>query len=276
MNRKSVLSFVCATFVSALSAQTPPAQKPEVEIPHAQSACDCHDLDAANARIARMESELKDWPELARYREANTKIVAPAKNESRVVFMGDSITDGWVRPQYGGFFPGKPYIDRGISGQTTPQMLIRFRPDVLDLMPKAVVILAGTNDIAGNTGPMTLEDIEANLASMSELARARKIKVVLASVLPVYDGGHNGAGKEVVMTDRRPPEKILALNAWVKKYCAENKFVYLDYFSAMVDDRGFLKRELSEDGLHPNKAGYEVMGPLAEKAIASALGRKAH
>lgn len=272
---KSFGLFFSAIFAATLSAQTPPAQKPEVEVPAAQSACDCHDLESANARISRMENTLKDWPELARYREANTKTAPPVKNEKRVVFLGDSITDAWVRPQFGGFFPGKPYIDRGISGQTTPQMLIRFRPDVVERKPKVVVILAGTNDIAGNTGPMSLEEIEANLASMSELARAHKIKIVLASVLPVYDGGHNGQGKEIVMTDRRPPEKILALNAWIKQYCAENKLVYLDYFSAMVDDKGFLKRELSEDGLHPNKAGYEVMAPLAESAIASALAGKA-
>ena len=268
--RGALFSICFSVFATYLAAQTPP-QKPEVETPSPQTACDCHDLETAQARISKMDSALKDWPELARYREANTRIIPPAKNERRVVFMGDSITDAWVRPQFGGFFPGKPYIDRGISGQTTPQMLIRFRPDVIDLKPKAVVILAGTNDIAGNTGPMSLEEIEANFVSMSELARAHGIKVVLASILPVYDGGHNSAGKEVTMTDRRPPEKILALNAWIKKYSAENKLVYLDYFSAMVDDKGFLKRELSEDGLHPNKAGYAVMAPLAEKAIQSAL-----
>jgi lysophospholipase L1-like esterase len=258
-------------FTANLYAQTPP-----VETPSPQTACDCHDLDAAQARITRMDATLKDWPNLARYREANTKIETPSKKESRVVFMGDSITDMWVQTQFGGFFPGKPYIDRGISGQTTPQMLIRFRPDVIELKPKVVVVLAGTNDIAGNTGPMSIEEIEANLASMAELARAHKIKVVLASILPVYDGGHNQAGKEIVMTDRRPPEKILALNAWIKKYATENKLVYLDYFSAMVDEKGFLKRDLSEDGLHPNKAGYEVMTPPAEKAIGSALTGKTH
>jgi lysophospholipase L1-like esterase len=262
---------ICFSFFSInLAAQAPPPQKPEIEVPSSQTACDCHDLEAAQARIAKMDSTLKDWPNFARYREANAKIVHPAKGEKRAVFMGDSITDAWVLPQFGGFFPGKPYIDRGISGQTTPQMLVRFRPDVIALQPKVVVILAGTNDIAGNTGPMSLEEIEANLASMSELARAHKIKVVLASVLPVYDGGHNREGKEVVMTDRRPPERILALNEWIKKYSAEHKIVYLDYFSAMVDDHGFLKKDLSEDGLHPNKAGYAVMAPLAEKVIQSA------
>lgn len=276
MNRKFVLLVVlCVSLVgTSLSAQTPPAQKPELEIPHAQTACDCHDLESANARISRMETTLKDWPNLARYRESNSKVTPSAKNESRVVFMGDSITDMWVLPQFGAFFPGKPYFDRGISGQTTPQMLIRFRPDVIALKPKVVVVLAGTNDIAGNTGPMSVEEIAANLASMAELARAHKIKVVLASVLPVYDGGHNHEGKEVVMTDRRPPEKIIALNEWIKKYCAETRLVYLDYFSAMVDGKGFLKRELSDDGLHPNKAGYDVMASLAEKAIVSALAGK--
>jgi|SRR5215470_15104424 len=272
MNRKFSLLFVLsALFAGTLSAQTPPAQKPEVEIPSPQTACDCHDLEAAQVRISKMDATLKDWQNLSRYREANTKITLPAKNENRVVFMGDSITDAWVQPQFGGFFLGKPYIDRGISGQTTPQMLIRFRPDVIALQPKVVVILAGTNDIAGNTGSMTLEEIEANLTSMAELARAHKIKAVIASILPVYDGGHNRDGKEVVMTDRRPSEKILALNVWIKKYSGENKLVYLDYFSAMVDDKGFLKRDLSEDGLHPNKKGYEVMAPLAEAAIAAAL-----
>jgi lysophospholipase L1-like esterase len=262
---------ICFSFFSTnLAAQTPPPQKPEIEVPSSQTACDCHDLEATQARMAKMDSTLKDWPNLARYREANAKIVPPAKSEKRVVFLGDSITDAWVLPQFGGFFPGKPYVDRGISGQTTPQMLIRFRPDVIALQPKVVVILAGTNDIAGNTGPMSLEEIEANLASMSELARPHKIKIVLASVLPVYDGGHNREGREVVMTDRRPPEKILALNEWIKRYSAEHKIVYLDYFSAMVDDHGFLKRDLSEDGLHPNKAGYAVMAPLAEKAIQAA------
>jgi lysophospholipase L1-like esterase len=177
--------------------------------------------------------------------------------------MGDSITDGWGR-RYGKFFPGKQYLNRGISGQTTPQMLIRFRPDVIAHKPEAVVILAGTNDIAGNTGPMSLEDIQGNLQSMAELAKANGIRVVLASVLPVSDYLRPQTG-------RRPPEKINALNAWIKDYAAKNGHVYLDYYSAMLDDKGVLKQELTYDGLHPNEAGYEVMGPLAEKAIARAL-----
>src|ERR687886_422144 len=204
---------------------------------------------------------------------ANAKVAPPAKGEQRVVFMGDSITDGWDDPRYGGFFPGKPYLDRGISGQTTPQMLIRFRPDVIALGPKAVVILAGTNDIAGNTGPMTLGAIEDNLASMAELAHANGVRVVLASLLPVSDYEKRD-GKPIIQTTRRPPEQIRALNEWMKRYAAANGATYLDYYSAMVDDKGFLRDELSEDGLHPNAKGYEVMAPLAERAIASALKKK--
>jgi lysophospholipase L1-like esterase len=197
-------------------------------------------------------------------------VTPPAKNEERVVFMGDSITDGWDAPNSGGFFPGKPYINRGISGQTTPQMLIRFRPEVIAFKPKVVVILAGTNDIAGNTGPATLESIEDNLTSMAELARANGIRVVLASLLPVSDYEMRD-GRQIVQTTRRPPEKIKALNAWMKDYAAKNHHVYLDYYSAMVDDKGFLKDELSNDGLHPNPQGYVVMNPLAEAAIHDAL-----
>ncbi|HEY3836658.1 MAG TPA: SGNH/GDSL hydrolase family protein [Bryobacteraceae bacterium] len=209
------------------------------------------------------QKRLQDWPALGRYRADNAKVGAPAAGETRVVFMGDSITDGWGRGR-GKFFPGKPYVNRGISGQTTPQMLIRFRPDVIALQPKVVVILAGTNDIAGNTGPSTLEMIEDNLTSMAELARANGIKVVMSSVMPVCD-------YIKPQTERRPPEKIVALNAWMKSYAEKNGFVYLDYYTPMLDDKGMLQKELTFDGLHPNDAGYEVMGPLAEKAIERAL-----
>jgi lysophospholipase L1-like esterase len=238
------------------------------------ASADCADLPVLTERLTRADKILHDWPNLARYGEANAALVAPAKFELRVVFMGDSITDAWVSPEYGGFFPGKQYVDRGISGQTTPQMLIRFRPDVIALQPKAVVILAGTNDIAGNTGPMTLGQIEANLASMAELAKANKIRVVLASVLPVSNYGHDRQGNPQDMRTNRPPEKILELNAWIRKYAAANGHTYLDYFSAMVDEQGMLQRDLSEDGLHPNAKGYAVMSPLAEHAIRVALKKK--
>ena len=238
------------------------------------TSADCADLPVLTERLTRADKILHDWPNLARYEEANATLAAPAKFELRVVFMGDSITDAWVSPEYGGFFPGKQYVDRGISGQTTPQMLIRFRPDVIALQPKAVVILAGTNDIAGNTGPMTLGQIEANLASMAELAKANKIRVVLASVLPVSNYGHDRQGNPQDIRINRPPEKILELNAWMKKYSGANGHTYLDYFSAMVDEQGMLQRDLSEDGLHPNAKGYAVMAPLAEQAIRVALKKK--
>src|SRR6185436_8660328 len=234
------------------------------------SADPCADT---KTKLTQAETRLKDWPQLGRYRDANGKVTEPAKSEARVVFMGDSITDSWQNPKFGGFFPGKPYIDRGISGQTTPQMLIRFRPDVIALRPRVVVILAGTNDLAGNTGPMTLETIQDNLRSMADLARANSIKVVFASILPVSDYDMRD-GKPIIRTTQRPPDKIKALNEWMKTYAVNNKLIYLDYYSAMIDDKGWLRDELSEDGLHPNAKGYEIMAPLAEAAIARALKGK--
>ena len=227
------------------------------------SACAQSADDKLRTELERSQKILKDWANLSRYRADNASVSAPAAGETRVVFMGDSITDSWGR-KYGKFFPGKAYVNRGISGQTTPQMLIRFRPDVLALKPKAVVILAGTNDISGNTGPMTLEEIEGNLTSMAELAKAHGIKVVLSSVMPVTDAIRP-------QTERRPPEKIRALNTWIKDYAAKTGAVYLDYYSAMVDDKGMLKTELTYDGLHPNDAGYDLIQPLAQKAIDRAL-----
>ncbi|HZE73208.1 MAG TPA: SGNH/GDSL hydrolase family protein [Pyrinomonadaceae bacterium] len=228
--------------------------------------------DDVRAQLERDEARLKDWPALARYHDDNSRQPPRAKNEKRVVFMGDSITDSWDNPNNGGFFPGKPYINRGISGQTTPQMLIRFRRDVIDLEPRVVVILAGTNDLAGNTGPTTLEAIEDNLSSMVELARLQNIRVVLSSLLPVSDYELRD-GKPIIQTVRRPPEKIKELNQWMKEYAVRNHLTYLDYYSAMVDDKGFFKDELSNDGLHPNVRGYEVMNSLVEAAITTALKR---
>jgi lysophospholipase L1-like esterase len=238
----------------------------------AQPAAD--DCAETKTQLTRAQTRLNDWPALGRYREANTKLSPPVGNEARVVFMGDSITDSWDDPKYGGFFPGKPYVDRGISGQTTPQMLVRFRADVIALHPKVVLILAGTNDLAGNTGPMTLEAIEDNLISMVDLAKANHIHVVLSSVLPVSDYEKSREGKPIIRTTQRPPEKIKALNDWMRSYVAANKLTYLDYYSAMIDDKGFLKEEISEDGLHPNAKGYTIMAPLAAAAIAKALKSK--
>ena len=207
-------------------------------------------------------AEAQDWANLNRFREDNAKLSVPRTCDDRVVFMGNSITQGWIDmvPE---FFAGGHYINRGIGGQTTPQMLIRFRQDVIHLRPKVVVILAGINDIAGNTGPSTLEMIEDNLHSMTELAQANGIQVVLCSVLPAYDFPWR-PGQE-------PAEKVVELNRRIQAYASTKGAVYCDFFSAMVDERNGLPEELSGDGVHPNKAGYAIMAPLVEKAIARAL-----
>lgn len=215
------------------------------------------DLTKLKTELDRDKKTLQDWPNLARYSTDNAKL---AFGRDRIVFMGDSITDGWIKKSPKFFADNPGYIDRGIGGQTTPQMLIRFRPDVIALHPDVVVILAGTNDIAGNTGPMTLEMIEDNFRSMVELAKANHIAVVLSSVMPVCDYIQP-------QTERRPPEKIVALNKWIKEYAAKNGVAYLDYYSAMLDDQNMLKKELTYDGLHPNEAGYAIMEPLAKTAI---------
>lgn len=210
-------------------------------------------------------SYAQDWPDLNRFKDENAKLGLPLPDENRVVFMGNSITIGWGRicPD---FFSGRPYINRGISGQTTPQMLVRFRADVIDLKPAVVVILAGTNDIAGNTGPSTIKMIEDNIVSMAELAKANGIEVVLSSVLPVFDYPWK-PGLE-------PVEKIAALNKFLKNYAEKNGAIYLDYFSSLADERKGMKEEYASDGVHPNEAGYKVMAPLAEEAIAKALNQK--
>jgi len=212
-----------------------------------------------------LEVNAQDWPNLERFSKENATLGLPGEGENRVVFMGNSITQGWIEKR-ADFFKNNPFVNRGISGQTTPQMLIRFRQDVIALQPKVVVILAGTNDIAGNTGPSTLEMIEDNLASMAELAQANGIRVVLSSVLPVYDYPWK-KGLE-------PAEKIVTLNLWIKAYCEKKGFIYLDYFTPMADERHGMKAELTYDGVHANVAGYKIMEPLVEAAIQKALESK--
>lgn len=210
-------------------------------------------------------SQAQDWANLKRYQEENAKLATPAAGDNRVVFMGNSITEGWKNssPE---FFSSNPYICRGISGQTTPQMLIRFHQDVVALKPKVVVLLCGINDIAGNTGPSTLEMIQDNIAAMTEIAKANKIRVVLSSVLPAFAFPWK-PGIE-------PADKVIALNKWIKKYADENKYTYVDYFNAMKDERNGLPKNLAEDGIHPTKAGYAIMEPLVQAAITKALMQK--
>ncbi|MGA9381316.1 MAG: SGNH/GDSL hydrolase family protein [Phormidium sp.] len=213
-------------------------------------------------KLDKLNHRLTDWAELRFYQQANAILPPPTTNENRIVFFGDSITEFWDLASY---FPDKPYINRGISGQTTPQMLIRFRPDVIALKPKVVLILAGANDIAGNTGLMTLAMIEDNYASMAEIAQVNQIQVIFASILPIHDYS------SVERSHIHLPTKIRALNDWLQRYCLEHNHIYLDYYSQMLDRQGMLRADLADDGLHPNAKGYEVMAPLAETAIAQAL-----
>jgi lysophospholipase L1-like esterase len=267
--RMTAASVFAVLILGAVSAQQP--APPAGAAPAASASLPSGpEIAAALTRLMNNDARLRDWANLTRYREANRSLGAPKPGETRVVFMGDSITDAWPQPRYGDFFSvNTSYVGRGISGQTTPQMLIRFRPDVIDLKPKVVVILAGTNDIAGNTGLMTNEEIQGNLASMAQLAKANGIGVVLSSIQPVsaYHTNPNAAPQ----TQTRPMDRIRAINAWMKQYAADEKHVYLDYFSAMTDAKGLLREELSADDLHPNAQGYAIMGPLARAAIEQAL-----
>jgi acyl-CoA thioesterase I len=255
-----IFTLACSVIAGAqaTSAAAPQSQPLTVTIPSTGFA----GLD--HYRASRINVYMNDFGELARYRTANAGLGAPAAGENRVVFFGDSITDIW---QLGESFPGKPYVNRGIGGQTTSQMLVRFRQDVINLQPKVVVILAGTNDIAGNGGPISNEDIEANYSDFAELAKTHNIRVIFSSVLPV----HNYTERSKDFFAQRPMDRILALNKWLKDYCDTSHLIYLDYFTAVVDDKGMLKRDLADDGLHPNKAGFAVMAPMAEKAIEKAL-----
>lgn len=226
-----------------------------------------------------LADQLQDWNQLGRYHAANENLKKQPTETNRVVFMGDSITDLWKLEQS---FPSKPYVNRGIGGQTTPQMLVRMYPDVIDLKPAAVLILAGTNDIARNTGPETTTMVEENLMAMTDLAQKHGIKVILCSLTPISDyvdappsGGNppspGAPTPKLIQSAGRPPAQILELNAWIKKYAASVGAVYADYFSAVVDGNGMLKDGLSGDGLHPNKQGYALMAPVAQAAIEKAL-----
>jgi lysophospholipase L1-like esterase len=234
-----------------------------------------------------LADQLLDWNQLGRYHAANLELRSRPAEPGRVVFMGDSITDGWRLAEY---FPTKPYVNRGISGQTTPQMLVRMYPDVINLKPAVMVVLAGTNDVARNTGPETAEMIEQNLMAMTELAQHHGIKVVLCSVTPVSDypflsqqsaqgaagaaspaGGRGPAPIRARQTEQRPPADILKLNTWMKAYAAQVNAVYADYFTALVDEKGWLKAAVSGDGLHPNAEGYKLMVPVVDAAIQKAF-----
>jgi len=256
----------CAFAVMAIVAKAPAqAAAPDSSAPQpraqaAQPKAPPAGVDAW--KKAHDEQLLTDFPWLAKFKQEDAQLPPPAPGEDRVVFMGDSITEGWHLETS---FPGKPYINRGISGQTSPQMVLRFRQDVIDLKPKVVVILAGTNDVAGNTGPMTLGETEDNLASMADLATINHVRVVLCSVTPAFDFPW--------APGLQPAPKIDELNQWIKNYAAEKGYVYVDYHSALKDTRDGLPATLSHDGVHPNPAGYAVMAPLAEAGIEKALAQ---
>jgi lysophospholipase L1-like esterase len=269
--------FLVSTGALAIAAGAQGQLADEFNPPHANCCL------INNAR--GLADQLQDWNQLGRYHQANEELKKQPAESKRVVFMGDSITDFWRLDQY---FPGKPYVNRGVGGQTTPQMLVRMYPDVIDLKPAAMIVLAGTNDIARNTGPMTAELIEENIMAMTELAQHHGIKVILCSVLPVSDypflppqsaggappaaaGPGRGAFPRVRMTDGHPGADILKLNSWMRDYAARVNATYVDYFNPLVDQKGWLKDDVSDDGLHPNADGYKIMAPIAAAAIEKAL-----
>ena len=262
--KPSLFASICGICVWLLFAPTPlwPLCGRPVQ---AQTSDPTKTISELEKELAAHVRLLSDWGGLTRYGSENAELGPPGPGVDRVVFLGDEITEMWG----GGkarFFPGKPYLNRGISHQTTPQMLVRFRQDVISLKPKVVVIQAGSSDLAGYAGPATEGTISENFMSMTELAKAHGIQVVLASVTPVCDCFKN-------LTERRPPGKIMGLNGWLKGYAIRSGSVYLDYYSALADGRA-MKKDLTVDGLIPNDAGYERMAPLAEQAIALALGKK--
>jgi lysophospholipase L1-like esterase len=268
MRAKATVLFAALAFVSLSAQQVSP-------VAPLQTVPSCPELATALTSLARNDARQRDWPGLARYREQNRLLSPAGPGQSRVVFMGDSITDGWRLEEA---FPGKPFVNRGISGQTTAQMLVRMYPDVIALEPAAVIVLAGTNDVARNNGPQTLEMIQQNIRAMTELARGHDIKVILSAVMPISDttiavGRGGRANGPRIQSIQRPPADILRLNDWLESYAAEMGAVYADYYTAVVDEQGFFRAGLTNDGLHPNADGYALMNPVATAAIEQALGR---
>lgn len=265
MIRRLVVAGVCVL----LGVSTAGAQLAEdYTLPRPANCC------LLNTAVSLAE-QLQDWNQLGRYHAANQEVMGQPAESGRVVFMGDSITDGWRLAES---FPGQPYVNRGISGQTTAQMLVRMYPDVIALQPAAMIVLAGTNDIARNNGPQTLEMIQQNIMAMTELAQGHGIKVILSGLLPISDRTMTPAGRGGGSTRRpriqsiaRPPADILRFNAWLKAYAAEKDAVYADYYTATVDGQGFLREGTTNDGLHPNAEGYALMVPVAAAAIEEAL-----
>jgi lysophospholipase L1-like esterase len=286
--RRSLFAFVFALISMSVAAQA--QLQDEFNAPRG-NCCLPGTANSLATSAKNLSDQLQDWNQLGVFHAANEEMKKQPADPKRVVFMGDSITIGWRLTDY---FPGKPYVNRGISGQTTPQMLARMYPDVIDLKPAAMVVLAATNDIAHNTGPETFEMVEENIMAMTELAQHHNIKVLLCSVTPISDypalaaqaqqaanpqaqagrggaGGGRGGFARPRQTDQRPPADILKLNAWMKDYAAKVGAVYVDYFSAMVDDKGWLKDGISADGLHPTADGYRIMTPIVEAAIEKAV-----
>ena len=248
-----------------------PAQGQLVEQYNPPQANSCLVLTARS-----LADQMLDWNQLGRYYTENQKLKSSPPEPNRVVFMGDSITDFWKLSEY---FSGKPYVNRGISGQTTSQMLVRLFSDVIDLKPAAMVLLAGINDIAQNTGPQTAEMVEQNIQAMTELAQLHGIKVVLCSIMPVSDypylkqqkGLIDSKTKTIKWTESHPAGDIIKLNVWIKDYAAKVNAIYVNYFDAFVDEKGLLKETLSDDGLHPNAEGYKIMNQIVEVAIRKTL-----
>ena len=265
--KKICITLLMLTLQPVLQGVNPALVHKSTGLPSDWESFTKEDLHKIIPVLKNVQVRMDDWPQLEYYRKDNERrMQVPVKNS--IVFLGDSIFELWGDPKFGGFFPGKPYINRGICAQTTPQMVLRLRADVIKLKPKALILLAGVNDIGCNTGPISLEETQDNIATIAELATIHGIKVVLCSALPTSNYHFNGLDPRGPQSQKRPNDKICALNAWIKAYSKKIGFLYIDFHSAMVDSKGMLKRELSEDDVHPNTPGYKIMKKLTEEAIA--------